>query len=238
MILNLWKKKKKEEETQETTNPYLNAKRAWNLYVGRSLQYGYVGIIFGFFGMLVGLAGLGGMIYISQQPRYIPLVFQQDHQGNILSVKRADRVGEPTLGDFRSTVARFIQNVRVVTMDTELQRKALFQASSYMATSDPATLKATEYFKEDSESNPLIRSQKETVSVDIQSVLEQSPNTWQVDWVETVRNLDGTLKHAPESWRSLVTVYYNPHVQIDEENILHNPHFIFVKDFNWTKRQL
>ena len=35
------------------------------------------------------------------------------------------------------------------------------------------------------------------VSIDIRSVLQESDETWQVDWIETVRNRDGSLKEKP-----------------------------------------
>ncbi len=37
------------------------------------------------------------------------------------------------------------------------------------------------------------------VSNELISVLQQTPDTWQVDWIETTRNRDGTLKKSTGS---------------------------------------
>ena len=38
------------------------------------------------------------------------------------------------------------------------------------------------------ESSPFKRAENETVSIEIASVIPQTPDTWQVDWIETTRD--------------------------------------------------
>ncbi|AXI82782.1 hypothetical protein AF72_04520 [Xylella taiwanensis] len=61
-------------------------------------------------------------------------------------------------------------------------------------------------------------------------------DTWQIDWQETVRARDGSLKEAPYMMRVLVTIYQNKDTEMKLEQMFSNPHFVFVKDYNWSKQ--
>ncbi len=220
-----------------TDNPYLNARRAWNAHVGGLMSAIQVWQMVGLSCLLIGLASVGGMIYIGAQAKFIPLVFQQDRGGNTISVTRADKVPDAQVDDYRTAAAMFIENIRQVTADADLQRKAVWQVYALLSANDPATSKANAYLNGSKEANPFNRARNEIVSVEIHSVLQLSKTSWQVDWFETVRSRDGALKGEPESLRAIVNLYQNEPTS-DTTNIeaLRNPHFIFVHDFNWSKQ--
>lgn len=235
-IKALFNSAKSNGESKQVVNPYLNAKRAWNVHTAglmKSLQiWQFVGLTC----LLISVTAVSGVIYIGSQSKYIPLVFQQDASGNTLSVTRGDRVGEANLDDFRTAAARFIENLRMVSIDTQLQKKAVFQVYSYLNQNDAALKKVSEFYSGQSQLNPFERATKETVSIEIRSVLQESESTWQVDWVETIRNKDGTLKSAAIPMKALLTLYQEPSAAGDvTDAILKNPHFIYVRDFNWSK---
>jgi type IV secretory pathway TrbF-like protein len=220
-----------------TENPYLNARRTWNHMMAGLIASTRMWQCIGLLALFISVACVGGMIHIGSQSKFIPLVFQQDADGNTISVTRADQVQPAKIADFRTAVANFITHIRLVTPDTELQRKAIFQVYSYLSEEDPATQKATEYLNGSQESNPFNRAINETVDVEIRSVLQQTKSTWQVDWLETVRNRDGSLKEPPYLMRALVTIYQSePSSNTTNIEALRNPHFIFVRDFNWSKQ--
>lgn len=227
---------KKETPDTNTVNPYLNARRSWNSHVGQIMHHSQVGIFVGLLGMLIGLAAVGGMTYIGSQSKFIPLVFQQDGSGNTISMTRPDRIPEALVDDYRTAVSDFITNIRLVTPDSGLQNKAVLKAYGYLVPNDPATLKTNEYLNATKEANPFTRAANEMVSVDVKSVLQQSKDTWQIDWQETVRGRDGSLKGAPYMMRALVTIYQNKDTEVESEKMFINPHFIFVKDYNWSKQ--
>ncbi|AAF85612.1 conjugal transfer protein TrbF (plasmid) [Xylella fastidiosa] len=226
----------KEKPDTNTANPYLNARRSWNSHVGQIMQHSQVGIFVGLLGMLIGLAAVGGMTYIGSQSKFIPLVFQQDGSGNTISMTRPDHIPEARVDDYRTAVSDFITNIRLVTPDAGLQHKAVLKTYGYLVPNDPATLKTKEYLNGTKETNPFNRAANEMVNVDVKSVLQQSKDTWQIDWQETVRGRDGSLKGAPYMMRALVTIYQNKDTEVKPEKMLINPHFIFVKDYNWSKQ--
>jgi type IV secretory pathway TrbF-like protein len=226
-----------DNEVTKSENPFLNARRSWNGHVAGIMSAVQIWQVVGLISLLICLAAVGGVIHIGSQSKFIPLVFQQDADGNTISVTRADRVQDAKIDDYRTAVANFITNIRMVTPDIELQRKAVLQTYAYLASSDPATSKANDYLNGSPEDNPFTRAVNETVGVDIRSVLQQSKDTWQIDWVETIRSRDGSLKENPYVMRALVTVYQNqPTSETTNIEALRNPHFIFVKDFNWSKQ--
>jgi len=118
-----------------------------------------------------------------------------------------------------------------------LQRKAVFRVYSMLAPNDPATTKANEWLNGTADSSPFRRAAKETVSVEIDTVLAQTPDTWQVDWIETTRDRQGVLKGSPQRWRALVTVYTVPATaETTEQQMRDNPLGIHVRDFAWSKQ--
>ena len=136
-----------------------------------------------------------------------------------------------------SLIARTITLARMVTPDVLVQRNAIFELYASLNSSDPAALKMNEYLGSNSETSPFKRAAKETVDVQITSILPQSNETWQVDWLETVRARgDGSII-SRFRMRALVSIYVAPPTsQTSEEQIRKNPLGIFIRDFNWSKQ--
>jgi type IV secretion system protein VirB5 len=73
--------------------------------------------------------------------------------------------------------------------------------------------------------------------LEIVSVLPQTPDTWQVDWMETVRDRQGVAKGLPHRMRALVTVFVvHATARTSEEEIRNNPLGIHVRDYSWSKQ--
>ncbi len=124
----------------------------------------------------------------------------------------------------------------MVSPDIALQRKAVFNVYAHLVPNDPATMKMNEWLNGSEASSPFKRAATEMVSVDIVSVLAQTPNTWQVDWIETSRDRKGVLNAEPAQMRGLITVYMaEPTVQTTEEQMRDNPLGVYVRDFSWSK---
>ncbi|MFO9347300.1 conjugal transfer protein TrbF [Legionella pneumophila serogroup 1] len=225
----------KKKKNNVTDNPYLNAKRAWNFHTAGLMKSLQIWQLVSLGSLLITLTAIGGLITIGSQSKFIPLVFQQDASGNTLSVTRADRVGDASIDDYRAAAAHFIENIRMVSVDVALQKKAVFQVYSYLNQNDAALAKVQEFYSDKQHSNPFDRAAHELVSIEIRSVLQESPDTWQVDWVETVRNRDGTLKEKPTQMKAIVTMYQDNELNnVSNESILKNPHLIYIRDFNWS----
>ncbi|MGP5477588.1 VirB8/TrbF family protein [Pseudomonas helleri] len=219
----------------KTSNPYLNSRRAWNGHVTGLMSANQAWQAVGIISLLIVMGAVAGIIHIGAQSKIIPMVFQQDASANTVSVTLLDRVPDAVLTDYQAAVTNFINNTRMVTPDVALQRKAVLAAYAYLSPQDAATIKTNEYLNGTPERNPFKRAETETVSVEIKSALPQTKETWQVDWIETVRGRDGQLKGKPLNMRALINVYQNKDMTVDKNTFV-NGHFIFIRDFNWSKQ--
>uniref|UniRef100_UPI003076BD3A VirB8/TrbF family protein n=1 Tax=Bilophila sp. TaxID=1929485 RepID=UPI003076BD3A len=66
---------------KEQENPYLNARKKHNEYEGGLIASRHIWQMFGILGLLVGLAGVGGMVHIGSQSKFVPYVIEGDTLG-------------------------------------------------------------------------------------------------------------------------------------------------------------
>jgi type IV secretion system protein TrbF len=221
----------------ESENPYLAARRTWNNLITAGLASRQMWQLFGVLALMITLAAVGGMIYIGSQSRFIPYVVEVDKHGETIAIAPAQRAGKADPRVIRANVASFISDIRMVTPDIALQRKAIYRVYSMLSSKDPATAKANEWLNGTEDSSPFKRAEKETVSIEISYVLAQTPDTWQVDWVETAYDRQGMVKGQPYKMRALITVYTVPATaQTTEDQIRNNPVGTFVRDFSWSRQ--
>ncbi len=218
-------------------NPYLTARRTWNEHVGSVVSSRQTWQVVGLLSLMIALASVGGMIHIGSQSKFIPYVVEVDKLGAAQAagpVTRSDSADPRVLA---ATVSEFIENARMVSPDVALQRKAIFGVYAHLAPNDPATTKMNEWLNGEADASPFKRATQEMVSIEITSVLPQTPTTWQVDWTESTRDRQGVLKGQPAKMRALVTAYTAESTQATEEHMRNNPLGIYVSDYSWSRLQ-
>ena len=221
----------------ENDNPYLSARRTWNDHM-RSVQASRnMWQMLALLCLMIALAGVGGVIAIGSQSKFIPYVVQVNKLGEAVAVSRADMAAVADQRVVHASVAAFINDLRMVTPDIALQRRAIFRVYAMLSTNDPATAKANAWFNGTEESSPFKRAETQTVNVEIISVIPQSLETWQVDWSEKVYDRQGHLTEPPFKMRALLRVYNRPPTQsTTEQQIRNNPLGIYIQDFSWSKQ--
>jgi len=218
-------------------NPYLAARRTWNDQSSANMANRQMWQMLGILSLMIALGSVGGMTYIGSQSKFVPYLVEVDKHSQTIAVAPAERASEVDPRVVNASVASFIADIRMVTPDVALQRKAIYKVYSMLSSKDPATTKANEWLNGTEESSPFKKAEKETVSIEIDTVIQHTPDTWQVDWVETVRDRQGILKKKPYEMRALVTIYTVPTTpQTTEEQIMNNPLGIYVRDFSWSKQ--
>ncbi|WP_417519364.1 conjugal transfer protein TrbF [Marinobacter sp.] len=222
----------------DSDNPYLTARRTWNEHVGAVVSSRQTWQVVGVLSLLIALAAVGGMIHIGSKSKFIPYVIEVDKLGAAQAMGAASASSQADPRVLGATVSKFIENSRFVSPDIALQRKAVFSVYSHLSPNDPATIKMNEWLNGSEDASPFKRAAKEMVSINITSVLPQTPTTWQVDWIETTRDRQGIQKGQPATMRALVTVYSaNTSPQATEEELRNNPLGIYVRDFSWSRLQ-
>ena len=220
----------------ENENPYLSARRTWNDHMRAVAASRNMWQLLAILALMIALAAVGGVIHVGSQSKFIPYVVQVDKLGEAVAVSRADTANPTDSRVIHASVASFIADLRMVTPDVALQRRAVFRAYALLSPNDPATAKTNEWLNGSKERNPFKRAATETVSVEIISVIPQSLETWQVDWIENVFDRKGQAALEPFRMRALLTIYtVEPTTSTTEEQIRNNPLGIYVRDFSWSK---
>lgn len=221
-----------------TDNPYFNARRSWNDSLKSLAVERQTIIMLALLALLVGLAGVGGIIYIGSQTKFVPHIIEVDKLGQPLAIGAAEGLSDANKQlVIRSRLASLVSDARMVTPDAQLQTDAIYRVYASITRSDPAMEKMNQWYNGTDKSTPFVRAQKETVSVQIDSALPLSDETWQLDWTETTRDRQGFETKLPEKWRALITVYLvAPTNDTTEEQLFKNPLGIYVKDFSWSKQ--
>ncbi len=221
----------------EGTNPYLSARRTWNdlmkAQVATRRSWEMIAILC----LLIALASVGGIAYVGSQSKFIPFLYTVDAHGHAVAVGPVDVASQTDPRVVAATIGDFIANARLVTVDAALQRKAVYQVYAMLSEQDPATGKMNQWMNGTEDANPFTRAEKETVTVDISTVLPQTPDTWEVTWLESVWDRKGEVKTTPVSMRALVTVYRaEPSATVTEDELRRNPLSVYVRDFSWSKQ--
>lgn len=228
--------KAKPDSRVETDNPYLNGRREWNDHIGSVVSSRQTWQIIGILSLLIALAGVGGMIHIGSQSKFIPYVVEVDKLGQLQAsgpISATTRVDKRVI---HATITDFIISSRTVTPDVSMQRRGIFKVYALLSANDPAITKMNEWLNGSPESSPFKRAATEMVNVEIKSAIPQSPDTWQVDWLETTRDRKGAVMGKPEMRRALITVYTaEPTTSTTDEQIRQNPLGIYIRDFSWSR---
>lgn len=219
-------------------HPYLNARRHWNDHVHSLVRSSLTWQIVATASLLIALGGVAGSVWVAQQSKFVPYVVRVNSLGEAQAGGRADRYDGPTEDMLKATLAAFIENARLVTPDTKLQRKAIFDLYAHISPEDPALMKMNDWLNSNPDRTPFERAAKETVSVSFDYLpLRQTDDTWQVDWVETTTDRQGAPLGRPVMWRAVLSVYVvKPGPATTDEEMLRNPSGIYIRDWNWSKR--
>ena len=222
--------------TGENPNPYLSARRTWNdlmkAQVASRRSWEMIAILC----LLITLASVGGIAYVGSQSKFIPFLYHVDTHGHATAIGPVEMASPTDPRVLAAAIGDFIANARLVTVDAALQRKAVYRVYAMLSEQDPATGKMNQWMNGTEDSNPFTRAETETVTVEISTVLPQTPDTWEVTWLESVWDRKGEVKTPPVPMRALVTVYRaEPAATVTEEELRRNPLSVYVRDFSWSK---
>lgn len=215
-------------------NPYLNARRTLNEYNGAIIGSRQIWQAIALICLMIAVGAVGGGIYFASQSTFIPYVVEVDKLGQAVAVRRAERASAIDERIVHASLAAFVRDVRIVSFDRAAQNDAIWRAYAMLQNSDPATTKITEYMR-DPVTNPAKRAEEVSVGIEIVSVLRQTEETWEVDWVERVWTRQG-IREGQYRMRGLLTIYFVPPTSsTTEEEIRMNPLGMYVRDFTWSR---
>jgi len=210
---------------------YLAARREWNERYGSYIAQARTWRLTAFLSLGIAAVAVVGVVWIGAQNHVVPYVVETNKLGDALAIQRADVAAPIDSRLIRSQLSKWINDVRSVYTDVSAQRHLIDEAYAMVDQNAAAAEQLNGWFREHS---PFTEAQTEIVSVQVQSVLPLSANTWRVEWQEVARSRDGS-KVSSAQWQAVITIAIKP--PTTDADILINPTGLFVKSFNWQQRQ-
>ena len=213
----------------DTHNPYLAARREWDERYGNLITRARNWRTLALVCAVTTLLATGSITWLSARSRVVPFVVLVDSLGRPLASGVAEQTAVSDDRLKRASILSWVENLRLVTTDGIAQRKAIDHVYAQIAASSEAQAFVSEFYRAE---QPFKRAQTETVSVEVNSVLPTSDRTFEVDWVETTRDLYGTVK-TTDRWKGSFSIALNP--PTEERLARINPLGVYITNVNWAK---
>jgi len=213
---------------KKLNNPYFAAREEWDERQGNLIAQKRMWQLAAFISLLLSFVLAGGLVYQSSQSSVQPFIVEVDKIGQAVAVAPAEQAAVFDERIVRAQVALFINNVRAVTTDTVVQKQWLDKA--YAMLGPTALQDLNDHFKANSPFN-IAKSSK--IQVDIISALPLSKDSWQVQWEETRKGLDGRLESRTR-WQAVLDISFTQ--PKTAQAIMLNPTGLVVRGFSWTQQ--
>jgi type IV secretion system protein TrbF len=210
-------------------NPYLAARREWDERFGDLISRAKNWRLLALLEAVALILAIGGLVMLANKSRVVPYIVEVDSIGRQVGGGFAAQAATADDKLKRAALYRWIADLRSITGDGVLQRQMIDRVYAGVASGSPGQVQISEFYKNDP---PQTRAQSQIVTVEVASVLPTTANTYEVDWVETTRNLQGTVQ-STQRWRGSLTLIVNP--PTDEQLMRVNPLGIYVSEVNWSK---
>src|SRR3990167_1776823 len=213
-------------DTPLPATPYQAAAQVWDQRMGTSLAQAKNWRLMAFGCLCLALLMAGGLVWRSAQSMVTPYVVEVDSAGQVRAVGEAASPYQPNDAQMAHHLARFISLVRSLSIDPVVVRQNWLEAYHYTTDRGAATL--NDYARAN---DPFTRVGKESVTVELSSVVRASDNSFHVRWNER-RYVNGTAAGL-ERWTAVISVVLQP--PRSEEKLRRNPLGIYVNGLSWSR---
>lgn len=212
--------------TEAPVTPYQKAAQVWDERLGAARVQAKNWRLMAFGTLLLSIGLSGGLVWVGTTSRIAPYVVEIDKEGGI-------RVAGATIEDYQPVdaqiafhLARFIENVRSVSIDPVVVRQNWLKAYDYATDRAASTL--NDYAREN---DPFTKIGTRTVSVEVTSVVRSSADSFQLRWTEKAFE-NGSLAKT-ERYTGVLSIVLKP--PRDVETLRKNPLGIYVHGINWSR---
>ena len=213
-------------DTPQPATPYQAAAQVWDQRMGSSLAQAKNWRLMAFGCLSLALLMAGGLVWRSAQSMVTPYVVEVDSAGQVRAVGEAASPYQPNDAQMAHHLARFISLVRSLSIDPVVVRQNWLEAYHYTTDRGAATL--NDYARAN---DPFTRVGKESVTVELSSVVRASDDSFQVRWNER-RYVNGSSAGL-ERWTAVISVVLQP--PRSEEKLRRNPLGIYVNGLSWSR---
>jgi len=213
-------------DTPQPVTPYQKAAQEWDQRIGSARVQAHNWRLMALGSLFLSLIMAAILLWLGRTGSAVPYVVEIDAQGAARAVAPADEAYTPSDAQIAFHLARFLENVRSLSIDPVVVRHNWLKAYDFVTERAAVTL--NEHAREN---DAFARIGRETVAVDVVSVVRASDSSFQVRWLE--KNFkDGTL-HATSRMTGIFSVVITAPKTV--ELIRKNPLGIYVHAFNWSR---
>lgn len=215
---------------QPEYNPYLAARSEWDDRNGASLsrakQSERIALICAGIALLIAPAVL---VMAFRLPQI--MVIGVNSKGEYVGTGQTGQSIVVTEDMKRSVLSEWVANLRMVTPDGISQRSAVEKVYDMISSGSPAEAMVSDFYRA---APPQTRAQSQTVHVEVNSVLTISEHTYQVEWLEITRDLQGRVL-LEQPWKGAFTFVISSAPRTDERAARFNPIGLYVTQASWSK---
>jgi type IV secretory pathway TrbF-like protein len=214
-------------EGMKTNSPYVRARQEWDERFGDQIKSRQRWQVAAFTSLAITLLCVGGMVAIGFRSTTVPYVVALDDIGRAIPVVPATQVAVTDVRLQEAVVARWITDLRTVITDAVAERRLVDEVYAQTGQNSAASGIVTGFY---SNNSPFDLLKKETVDASVDSIVQQSPRTYEVTWSEATSGLDGSFL-ATHRYRAFVTVATEQ--VTDARQALVNPLGLYVTNLTW-----
>jgi len=213
-------------DTPEPVTPYQAAAQVWDQRIGSARVQAKNWRFMAFGCLSLALLMAGGLVWRSAQSIVTPYVVEVDSAGQVRAVGEAATPYKPSDAQIAHHLARFITDVRSLSIDPIVVRQNWLEAYEYTTDRGAATL--NDYARAN---DPFSRIGQSSVAVQINSVVRASDASFQVRWTER-RYVNGEAAGL-ERWTAVLAIVLQ--APRTEERLRRNPLGIYVNGLSWSR---
>lgn len=211
-------------QTPEPETPYQKAGQIWDERMGSARAQAANWRYMAFGCLILAVAASGGLVWRSLQSTVTPYVVEVDQFGAVQAIGPATARYEPTDAQIAHHLARFLEDVRGLSVDPVVVRQNWLDA--YDFTTDRGAMVLNDYARDN---DPFENVGRRSRTVDVVSVVRISDDSFQARWVE--RTYENGAHTTTERFTALMTLIVDP--PSDAAALRANPLGIFIHGLNW-----
>ena len=213
-------------ETPEPVTPYQAAGQVWDERIGSARVHAKNWRLMAFGSLSLALLMAGGLVWRSAQSIVTPYVIEVDQAGQVRAVGEAATPYQPSDAQIAFHLARFVTDVRSLSIDPIVVRQSWLEAYDY--TTDKGAAVLNEYARSN---DPFSRIGQQSVAVQVNSVVRASDASFQVRWTER-RYVNGEAAGL-DRWTAVLSIVLQ--APRTEERLRKNPLGIYVNGLSWSR---
>jgi type IV secretion system protein VirB5 len=212
--------------TPEPVTPYQKAAQVWDERIGSSRVQARNWRLMALGSLVLSLIMAAILLWLPRSGSAVPYIVEIDRQGGARAIGPANESYKPSDAQIAFHLARFVENVRSLSIDPVVVRNNWLKAYDFVT--DRAAVTLNEHAREN---DPFARVGRESVAVEVTSVVRASETSFQIRWIE--KSFEGGAPKATHGMTGIFSIVITP--PHTAELIAKNPLGIYVHAFHWSQ---